>query len=65
MNPWLYAALCVVVPVAWGLLIVALSNALEHVIVRHQDRQQPDASARETHQPESKRRTLPPIDYHI
>jgi hypothetical protein len=64
MNTWLYAALCVVVPVAWGMLIVALSNSLEHVIASRLERRSAPHPP-EPNQPESKRRTLPPIDYHI
>lgn len=56
MNPWLYATLCVIVPVLWGVLVVGISNTLERFIVRP-----PDPG--DQHQPPKP--SLPPIDYHI
>jgi hypothetical protein len=55
MSTWLYALLCVVVPVLWGVVVAFASNALEGLIAhRHppEDGQEPKPS-------------LPPIDYHI
>jgi hypothetical protein len=50
-----YAALCVIVPVAWGLLVWWTSNHIEKVVLAHGRRKgQDDAEA-----------TMPPIDYHI
>jgi hypothetical protein len=56
MNPWLYATLCVVVPVLWGVLVVALSNTLERFIAPPPD---------EHDQREPRKSSLPPVDYHI
>ena len=49
-----YALLCLVVPLAWGLLIVWASARIERFLTR---RKSPQASPDET--------SLPPIDYHI
>lgn len=46
-----YALLCVVVPLAWGLLVVWISNRVEEKVRGRKDA----GSARE----------VPPIDYHI
>jgi hypothetical protein len=56
MNPWLYATLCVVVPVLWGVVIVALTNTLERFIAPRPDQHD---------QGEPRKSSLPPIDYHI
>jgi len=49
MNPVVYALLCVVVPMAWGLVVVWLSNRIERAVLRRvkSDKQ------------------LPPTEYHI
>ncbi len=50
-----YALACVVVPVAWGLVVLLASNAIEGMVLRHgrrKDQGNNDA-------------TLPPIEYHI
>jgi len=51
MNPVLYAALCLIVPIAWGLVVVWLSNRIEGAISRRR------AGAN--------RKSLPPTEYHI
>ena len=56
--PWRlvgYALACVVLPMAWGLLVVAVSNRAERALSK---RRGPDGSAEEAS-------PLPPIDYHI
>ncbi len=53
MNPLLYAALCVVVPVAWGLVVVWISNRIEGAVGRRL------AASKK------KRRAPPPTQYHI
>jgi hypothetical protein len=50
-----YAALCVIVPVAWGLAVYKFSNLIEKRIFRRR----PSASS-----PESEPATLP-LEYHI
>ncbi|HEY3595667.1 MAG TPA: hypothetical protein VGL13_17390 [Polyangiaceae bacterium] len=55
MSTWLYAPLCVVVPVLWGVAVVFASNAIERVI----NRRHPPEEGQEP------KRSLPPIDYHI
>ncbi|MFN8602234.1 MAG: hypothetical protein U0842_17360 [Candidatus Binatia bacterium] len=49
-----YAAACVVVPVAWGLVVVWLSNRIEASVARR-------ARARRG----ARRRQVRPIEYHI
>ncbi len=50
-----YAALCVIVPVAWGLLVWRASDQIERWVLQQGRRKgQDDAQA-----------TLPPIEYHI
>ncbi len=50
-----YAVACVVVPVAWGMLVWWASNRIEKRVLLHGRRKgQDDAQA-----------TLPPIEYHI
>ena len=49
MGPWLYAALCVVIPALWALLMFRLVTALE----------------RRGAPPEPPRDSLPPPDYSI
>lgn len=53
MSPLLYAVLCVVLPLAWGVMVVVLSNRLEGFIARRR--------ARDGKPP----RDLPPTEYHI
>ncbi len=48
-----YAALCVVVPVVWGVLVVWASNRIEHSLGGHQ------GSDRRGRRPKR------PIEYHI
>lgn len=53
MNPFLYAALCVVVPLGWGLMVVWVSNRIEAAAVRRRARSgKPDEG-------------VPPTEYHI
>jgi len=49
-----YALACVIVPVAWGLIVVWVSNRLDARILRHDRRMKPAA-----------RRRPRPIEYHI
>jgi hypothetical protein len=49
----LYALLCVVVPIAWGLVVVFLSNAIERAARRRRKRDG------------GKDEPFPPIEYHI
>jgi hypothetical protein len=53
MNSWLYAALCVVVPVVWGVGVAVASNALERRLTRPRSPGDSNGSP------------PPPIDYHI
>lgn len=53
MSPVLYAALCVVVPLAWGLFVVWVSNRIEALVARRR------ARSGEPHE------RLPPTEYHI
>jgi hypothetical protein len=46
-----YALLCIVVPLAWGLLVVRISNGIEHKLRGNGK----SGSAED----------VPPIDYHI
>jgi hypothetical protein len=34
MNPYLYALLCVAVPLAWGIFVVSVSNRIERAVQR-------------------------------
>jgi hypothetical protein len=45
-----YAIFCIVAPIAWGLLVVWVSNGIEHRLRRNK----PDGADE-----------VPPIDYHI
>ncbi len=50
-----YALLCVIAPVAWGLLVLRVSNRIE-ARVRESGRGRPGEEARAE---------MPPLDYHI
>jgi hypothetical protein len=50
-----YALACVIVPAAWGLIVVWASNHLDHRMLRHGRRQ---GEANKPPPP-------PPIEYHI
>ena len=50
-----FAALCVIVPSIWGVLIYMLSNMIEGMVRRHAIRAGLDES----------RSSMPPLDYHI
>lgn len=50
-----YATACVLVPVLWGVAVVWVSNRIERRI----------SGKREKSQGSGKRRTVPPIEYHI
>ena len=54
LSEILYAAACVVVPVAWGLVVVWVSNRIEARVAR-------TAGARRG----ARRRRVRPIEYHI
>jgi len=47
-----YCLLCILVPLLWGLLVVAVSNRIETRLKSKKNRSPGDA-------------TIPPIDYHI
>jgi hypothetical protein len=50
-----YVVLCVVAPVAWGLVVLWASNRIEKFVLEHGRRKGlDDAQA-----------TMPPLDYHI
>lgn len=51
---WAYVGACVVVPVAWGLIVFALSNVIE-ARVHKRARERGDVE----------KPPMPPIDYHI
>jgi len=53
---WLYAGACVLLPVAWGLAMVWVTNRIERIVSRCQDRRDDTGSA--TPPP-------PPVEYHI
>ena len=55
-----YAALCVVVPVAWGLLIYGASSLIEKRVLSRR----PTGLKDETH-PDGADETTLPLDYHI
>ena len=46
-----YALLCIIVPLAWGLLVVGISNGIERIL----------RGSKKTDSTED----VPPIDYHI
>ena len=48
-----YALACVILPVAWGLLVVWASNRIDRRMVQHDRRR------------DRTRRSPPPIEYHI
>jgi hypothetical protein len=50
-----YVLACVVVPVAWGLLVVWASNRIETFLKRQ----------RSEHRGSEEEASLPPLDYHI
>ena len=49
-----YTLLCLAAPLAWGLIVVWVSNRVERAVLRHR----PNAS-------DSTEDQLPPLDYHI
>ncbi|HZP84193.1 MAG TPA: hypothetical protein VFB21_21305 [Chthonomonadaceae bacterium] len=54
-NRFLYVAACVVVPVAWGLVVLWVSNRIETLVLRQGRRKGlKDEEA-----------AMPPLDYHI
>ena len=55
MKPWLYAFACVLVPIAWGLIVVWVTNRLENRLFRQTNR---TGAENESASP-------PPIDFHI
>lgn len=54
-RPLGYAIACVVVPVAWGLLVVRVSNWAERTLKKR----------RVDRSPPQREEEFPPIDYHI
>jgi hypothetical protein len=53
MSPIVYAAVCVIVPLLWGLMIVWISNRIEAIVIRRRAR-----SGRTD-------KKLPPTEYYI
>lgn len=53
MSPVVYATLCVLVPLAWGVMVVWVSNRVEAIVARRR------ARAGKADPP------LPPTEYHI
>ena len=47
VNNWLYAMACVLVPVAWGLLMVVVVGRAEKLVVRKRQGQEPPGSDEE------------------
>lgn len=56
LEPWLYAGACVLLPVAWGLAMVWVTNRIERLVSR-----------RLSHHEESGGTPAPPptVEYHI
>lgn len=48
LQRWLYAGLCVLLPVLWGLLMVGASNVLESALARRRVRRAPGTRAKQT-----------------
>jgi hypothetical protein len=53
MNPYLYAALCVIVPLVWGVVVVQVSNRIDAAVARRRR-----ASGKHDD-------SLPPTEYYI
>ncbi len=53
--PWLYALACVIIPVAWGLLMVWATDRLEPILFHHK---QHDAD-------DPEKPAIKPLEYHI
>ena len=53
---WWYAGACVLLPVAWGLAMVWITNRVEHWLSRRRDRRGDSGSASPP---------PPPVEYHI
>ncbi len=54
MKKWLYALACVVVPVAWGIAVVWVTNRVERFVVRRCPRS-----------PAARRAAAAPLEYHL
>lgn len=55
IHSWLYALACVLIPVAWGLLMVWATDHLEPLLFHHHK-----------HSPESPDKpAIKPLEYHI
>jgi hypothetical protein len=53
---WFYAAACVLLPVAWGLAMVWVTNRVERRMSQRRDRR---------HDPDSRHPEPPTVEYHI
>lgn len=59
--PWnaiVYALICVIVPVAWGLVVYFISNKVEHAALKHTPKGQNGTTLRDESDPI-------PLDYNI
>jgi hypothetical protein len=54
MEKWLYVLACVVVPIAWGVAVVWVTNRVERFVVRRSPRPRL-----------ARRAAVPPLEYHI